>query len=183
MTVINIKGKPLVNRLYDAIGQFPEGLVSAECYDLFPEEAGDNKIHAALSAMARCGVLKRDGKRTSPKTGKLSFIYKVDGPLSKFSWVEGTRPQSSKPPTDKGLKFRLDQALAKIEELAKWKEDAVARFPDLAVPPSIVTARAKVAAIYRADGDELKAAAIEAGKHDNTPILRAAASIIEDLAA
>jgi len=183
---INPTGQPLVNRLYDAIAQFPEGLTCAELYDLFPDEGYKNAVFAAISAMAKCGVLKRHGERTSPKSGRLVSVYITAKPMSEFRWITGgakSKGNVRNLPTPPAIAARLDEANATIATLEAWKADAIKRFPDLAVDPAIITARKKVAALYRADGDNMKASAVIAGQHDHTPIMRAVASVIEDMAA
>jgi hypothetical protein len=179
-TVVNRDGSHLVVRLYEAISQFPEGLTGADCYELFPTEGNRNAVFSALSAMAKCGVLRINGKRPSAKTGKRVSVYVTGKPVSEFSWLLKNRRTVK--PTEAGLQMRLDAAHATIKELDAWKADAIARFPDLAVEPALIAARKKVAALFHSEGDKVKANAVLTGLHDATPIVRLAAALIDEMA-
>lgn len=58
-----------------------------------------------------------------------------------------------------------------ISELRAWKAQAIARYPDLAVAPEILQARAHVADVYKDLGDKARAADVLAGGMDNSPVM------------
>lgn len=171
-------GNSFPKRVYDVIKQFPEGLIAAEIASLFPDEGGTkNLVFSTLNNMKGRKLIKVIGKRVSAETGYKCAVYGVDR-----AYDESPR-SVSRVPTNKGLQARLDAANAKIAELEAWKSEAIQRFPDLAVGPALVAARKKVAAMFRSEGDSMKADAVMKGQHDNTPIVRLAASLIEEMAA
>lgn len=176
----NRDGRPLAPRVLDVLAQFNEGLLAAETKELFPGEGNPNAVPAALSLLKAAGAVKVIGKRVSPLSGKLCSVFAATGkPLAEPVRSSPTR----KAPTSIGMVARLDAANAKVAELEEWKADAIKRFPDLAVDPAVIQARKRVAAMFRSDGDSMKADAALSGQMDNTPIMRAVTATIEDLAA
>jgi len=175
----NRDGRPLAPRVLDVLAQFNEGLLASEAKELFPNEGNPNAVYAALSLLKSQGAVKVTGKRISPLSGKLSSVFAATGKPA----IELGRARPRKSPTNIGMVARLDAANSKIAALEAWQADAIKRFPDLAVDPAVIQARKRVAAMFRADGDSMKADAALSGQMDNTPIMRAVTATIEDLAA
>lgn len=171
--------KDLMRRIHDVLKQFPEGLTSPEIKELFPDEGGPNTIHMTLHLMKQGGQVKVSGERKNPNTGSLCSVFHAGEMNNPVSWG---KPRKVSKPTDAGLAARLATAQAAIAELERWKADAIARFPDLGVDPAVVRARQHLAAMFRSDGDTIKAEQVLSGNMDRTPIMRSAVSLIEQLA-
>lgn len=70
---------------------------------------------------------------------------------------------------------------AELEALRRWKNDAIARFPELGLDPVILAARQRVAAILREEGNPAKAALVERGELDAGETMRIVLSIMGDV--
>lgn len=78
-------------------------------------------------------------------------------------------PQHDKIPEKKATVPEFQRMKREVEELRAWKEEAIRRFPDLAVPAIVIEARALVAT----ELDNGHKAEVLAGKKDDSPIMRA----------
>ena len=172
------QANPLPVRIYDALAQFPEGLVGAEIRELFPDEENPNAVYSTLNVLKMTGNVKVIGKRISPASGRAASVYGVTG----VPYTPG-RVVSRKSPTSAGLQARLNEALSRLQELEAWKVAAVARFPELGVDPLMIEARKRVASILSAGGDVSGAEQVRAGNRDATAIVKAVFTTLQDLAA
>lgn len=153
------------------IGERP-GITAPELHEFF-KETSYASFSSIVSSVYNKGGLRRE---RIPKTNK--FRYFID---------KGAKPERAKirmrQPTDAGLKARLDEATSKIEALEKWKADAIARFPELGVDPLVLQARAIVAKILRANGDNTAASRVLSGDRDSTVALLATVDALAEAAA
>lgn len=85
----------------------------------------------------------------------------------------------SKGPTEAGLQATVEMLRQRIAELEAWQARAIERFPDLAVPAHVIQARKAVAAEVRKSDPRL-ADEIDAGRKDETLMVRVAIRILED---
>ena len=85
-------------------------------------------------------------------------------------------------PTEAGLQAQLETLREQVAELKVWKDAAIARYPDLGVPPEVLRARAIVAKVMKESDDREGARDVELGKRDKTMILRAVLASLEEAA-
>lgn len=146
-----------------------DGLSTQQIAEFFPDRPY-NTISAAISTIYALGGYRRE---------------RVPGSLAYRYWCDPSVPPAPpreiklRVPTATGLQARLDEATAKIAELEEWKADAIKRFPDLAVPPLVITAREIVAKRLKANGDPNGAHDVLAGRRDHTPLVQATVDALE----
>lgn len=141
----------------------PEGLTVAEIAQFFPDRSTSN-ISAYLSVLYAGG-----GYRRETAGGPAFRYFAEEGAVG-----VGIRRRNPKKPTTCTLQFRLDEALAKVEELAAWQTMALCRYPDLAVSPAVLKARQLLA---RRMPD--RAADLLAGRYDDKPLVLAVVEALE----
>jgi len=172
----NLHGNSLTKRVFDVIAQFPEGIAAHEIKDLLPEDNVGNAIFGTISALKMGGKILTAAKRKNPVTDHWVAAYTINE-----NWNAGAPIMRKPAPAPIGIQANLDAAKATIAELQAWKAAAIARYPDLAVEPALLEARKRAAAVFKTDGDHLKATAIMAGKHDSTAIVRALFDAITEM--
>lgn len=171
--------KSFDERVLDTLAHFPEGLSHDELKSLFPE-VRTNGVHAALYNL-RVGECAHVIKMRDRDVGRPEKIWAATGRAYEDR-NRGRDKMKARKPTSIAIDARLSDALAKIAELEAWQAHAIARYPDLAVEPAIIEARKRVAAILRETGDTSGADQVMHGNRDHTPIVKAVAATIRDLA-
>lgn len=153
------------------------GLTTNEIYGLMPHTS-----RAAVNSMitfltARGDIVRTEGKvETGPKgMARRNPTYAVSSnPAPKAV------PHKTKEPSTAALHATIKQLHDTIAELEQWKQVAIARYPDLAVPPVVIRARKLVATEVRAGGDNALADQIIAGAKDATLMVRVAIKALEE---
>lgn len=145
---------------------------------LLPDLTPSN-IYSTTHAMLKLGLIIKSGKAQIKCSNGLprtinTYALNPDGRAPKPT------PMKRKKPTNAGYEARIAAFQVQIAELEAWKADAIARFPDLAVPPVTIRARRLVAAEVRAGGDNALADQIIAGLKDTTLMVRVAVKALED---
>lgn len=181
MRVTMHNGKVIDTRseIIDVIKAMP-GATASEIIQLMPHVS-----RAATSSMLT--VLKKQGLITvSEKKKEITSSGKAHS-VSTFVLNPDYRPGSNvvqmqrREPTDAGLKARVDELHGKLVALQLWKEEAIARYPDLAVAPLVLKARKLVADEVRAGGDRHLADEIMAGRKDTTLMVRVTLKALEEV--
>lgn len=171
-----MKKKSMRERAIEALEQFPEGLSVPQLKDLFPTAKNPNIWASTISALYNTGHVKPVGTegvgkataRTWALTGKPINVDKTPTPYRNITL------------TDAGLQARFNDAINRITELETWQENAIARFPDLAVAQSVIEARKRVAEYYR-KSDTAQADRFVKGLLDQSPMMQLVIKTIEDL--
>jgi hypothetical protein len=161
-----------------AVEAYP-GSTTQELINLLPH-LPKSSVQTTVSTLFRRKKL-RLGEPKLGSRGGLIYSYRTYH-LNDGSVPSTPKPTSLKAPPEAGLKVRLEQAQAEIEELRAWKEAAMSRFPDLAVSAVVIKARKIVADEVRAGGDTLLANQIVSGLKDSTLMVRVALKALEDVA-
>lgn len=164
------------NKIMETLSLFPN-ITSAEVMDLLPE-LPKSSVYTFLSKGAAKGMLV-EGPKKYPPTGE---GYKQRTYAVNPNYTPKQRHiQTPVKPTEAGFNARIEELHAKLAELESWKADAIARFPDLAVPPLVLTARKLAADEVRAGGDSALANQIMAGQKDGTMLVRVTLKALESL--
>lgn len=141
--------------------------------ELLPERS-KGTISSALFALRAAGEITAEKILGSHGT---AFRYSINpNPVPARAKPKRRTPQ----PTSAGWQARLDAAKAQIAELEAWKQQAIARHPDLAVDPRILRARKIVANVLRKHNNDAHALSVERGEKDETPIMWATLEAMED---
>lgn len=82
-------------------------------------------------------------------------------------------------PTDAGWHARFEELVHEVASLAEWQRNAIARYPDLAVPEVVLRAR-KIAAEEFPD-DKKHRDEIMAGRCDEKPLIKAIVRALEEV--
>ena len=159
--------KTAYEKSFDVLKAFPEGLACFEFESLIGDECS-KKSSAVLSLFVKEGLADKSGFKINPDTGHNVAIYAPNG--MKFS----ERTRESRSPIRK-RKRPTDQELI---DLRTWKKDAIARFPELGTSRLVLQARARIAEIYRIDGNPTKAFMVERGDMDEGEAMRVALCIL-----
>lgn len=151
------------------------GVTSGNIVELMPH-ANQQTVYSTLNAQYIRGNLTRV---TGPSDGKgwVPYQWSIAPAGTKPPVVvrKGKQKVSAPKPTGDApvLMFQTE-----LEELRRWKAEAIARYPDLAVDPIILKARGIVAA--EMDGvDDDYAAAVRAGKRDGVLAMRLVVKMLE----
>jgi hypothetical protein len=128
---------------------------------------------AASGRMAR---LYSQGKLNRRKTNPKGVRGVTFGYFPPNGDVPEPAPLKRKTPTENGWQARFEVAQETIRELMEWREEALRRFPDLAVPDIVRRARqivAKAAPEHRAEALD--------GRLDKKPIMLATIAALEEV--
>ncbi len=118
---------------------------------------------------------------------ELPVVAREDRPrLHTYKWTlcEGV----AKPPMPKRKviacnttsSVTIEPLRKQIAELEAWKAEAIARYPDLAVPPLVKRARQLVAEMLRSSNDHGLAGQVVAGTKDGTMMMRVCVAALEE---
>lgn len=160
------------------------GLTANEIAKLIPD-VKYSTVLSTVSNLAKQGVLVNAGYATITKSNGLQVK------AAKFNYSDSPVPlptdRKLKKPTPTGyeaqiseLKAQIAELKAQIAELEAWREAAVTRYPDLAVPPIVLRARTLVAEEVAAGGDYTLADQIKRGLKDATLMVRVAIKALEE---
>jgi hypothetical protein len=153
------------------------GLTANEIAKLIPD-VKYSTVLSTISNLAKQGVLVNAGYATITKSNGLQVK------ASKFNYNDNPVPlpvkRKLKAPTPTGYEAQISKLKAQIAELEAWKEVAVTRYPDLAVPPIVLRARTLVAEEVAAGGDFTLADQIRRGLKDTTLMVRVAIKALEE---
>ena len=118
--------------------------------------------------------------------GRAQFMRSNGAPLFMAKYEvnpEGKPPESKREVTEPSLtalRAQSELLVATITELAAWKDDAIRRYPDLAVDPTVLKARKLAAQEVRAGGDHTLADQIVQGRKDDTLLMRVTIKALEE---
>ena len=153
------------------------GLTANEIAKLIPD-VKYSTVLSTVSNLAKQGVLVNAGYATITKSNGLQVK------AAKFNYSDNPVPLPTgrrlKKPTPTGYEAQISELKAQIAELEAWREAAVTRYPDLAVPPIVLRARTLVAEEVAAGGDYTLADQIKRGLKDATLMVRVAIKALEE---
>lgn len=163
------------NEILEIVRVMP-GLTAKEIAELMPHCNASTiasvihglKISGALKVTGKKEIMRSNGWPTKAETFELS-----NDPTPNVVRMK------QREPTEAGLHMQVKELKAKVAELEGWQRDAIARYPDLAVDPVVLTARKLVAAEVRAGGDNNLADHVLAGHKDDTLMVRVAVKALE----
>jgi hypothetical protein len=149
------KAPTLYEQSFNLLKQFPHGLTVRQFEDLCINRNDKRSASARLSQFV--------AEQLAIKvTGQGLAVYVPTGrEFAERVLPKRDKRRARKRPTD-----------TELVELRQWKADAIRRFPELGVPPHVATARERVAAIFRAQGCEIKAVMAASGELDETETMR-----------
>lgn len=154
------------------------GLTSSEIIELMPH-VSRSTTYSTISRLYNLGVLYPIAKQKVQRSNGTSIMancYAVsDNPTPLPKKMKMQKPSAA------GYEARIEEFKAKIAELEEWKKAAIERFPDLAVPSTVIRARALVAEEVAAGGDTLLADQIRKGLKDATLMVRVAIRALEEV--
>lgn len=145
------------------------GLKPSELAVLLERDAG--QINQELRKLLAAGEVMRLGKGTS---GSPYTYYKSNGNSLPAQPSKKSEPPK---PTDEGWHARYDALVLRIKDLEEWKEEAIRRYPDLAVPEIILKARRHCAKANQELGPKFLS-----GSMDDKPMMLAVISALEECA-
>lgn len=167
----------LDNLILEAVRQWPD-VTMAELQEVIDYPV-KKSISPRVSMLVSMGHLmrKKVPNPVPPHRGRQPFIYA-------YSIGDGT-PQPLKPchrhsPTPAGLEARMAEMESRLQELSSWREEAIARYPDLAVPPIILRARKIVEEVYCGANDPAGAKEVHMGRRDQSLIMKAVCLALEE---
>ncbi len=154
--------------ILEVVRELP-GRTVGEIMLLLPQ-INQSNMSSMLSQLTRRGKVRREiGPRNAG--GQTPYIYFIG---------DGT-PQPVKrkltKPTPVAMAHNADALRRELDELRKWKADAIARYPDLAVPPLVIKARQLYAA--QLNGNAAAVSDVRAGKMDDGAPMRAIIAALE----
>jgi hypothetical protein len=163
-----------INAILEVIRELPD-ITSRELYTFVPHIA-KGTVSSIIHNLKVRGVLVENGSKALPTLkGVRSYpAYRVsDNPVPPVPKLKNDKP------TDAALQMRIDELSRQVCELAAWKTDALARYPDLAVDPIVLKAREIVAAELRATGDNALADLVMSGAKDNAMLVKVTITALE----
>lgn len=154
----------LENQIVDVLKVMPN-LTTPEIITLIPDRRSESVV-SQISLASRGGRLLREPIPRKPgQRGGTQYRYSVNPNFVTSSH----KPVQRKPKlTDNGMAARLDIANKLVSELQAWKVDAIARYPDLAVDPTVIEARKILARVLRDIGDKHGSDEVMCGRRDTT---------------
>jgi hypothetical protein len=164
--------------IFNVFSQFPEGLAAYELRELLDDDAVYQNVSALLSLYVSEGIAEKRGSKVNPATRHLCTVYAANGTPYSSRKLSKRAPERGMPAPRK-LTNRLHILQARIDTLESWKADAISRYPDLGTPPIIDEARKRIAEIFTAEGDHIKAQLVLSGEMDRTDVMRAVVAIID----
>lgn len=164
------------DEVLEVIREMP-GLTTNEIHALMPHisRAAVNSMITFLTA--RGDIVRTEGKvEVGPKgVSRRNPTYAISSdPMPKAV------KHKVKEPSTAALHVTIKELHDKIVDLEAWKQAAISRYPDLAVPPVVLRARKIVAAEVRAGGDHTLADQIMAGTKDSTLMVRVTIKALEE---
>ena len=143
--------------------------------------------HASTSAVVsmvhwlkKNGIIE-EGKNKRPIEQKDGSMRHVPTYVLSSNPTPNVIKMKRKAPSEAALHMQVKQLQEQIEVLFRWKADAIARHPDLAVAPLVLKARKLVAAELRASGDASLAHHVERGQKDDTLMMRVTIKALEEV--
>lgn len=173
-----------INEILEIVTALP-GATSGQIIDLMPH-VKKQSVYAGLNNLYVRGLVTRE-KVGSSAQGRPAYAWSVnpDGkppvvarkvkPSTTLRWntcAVSTRPPEPSPV----LMFQSE-----LEELRRWKADAIARYPDLAVDPLVLKARNMVAEEI-GSADTVMRDAVLRGERDGALPMRVALKLLEGVA-
>lgn len=153
------------------------GVTSAEIVSLMPHRSRSSVMSMVFWLKSK-GAIEESGKKViSMKNGAPKHVATYT--LSSTP-THNVVKMKRKAPTEAALHIQIKQLNAQIAELEAWKRDAIARYPDLAVDPTVLKARKLVAEEVRAGGDHTLADQIMLGRKDDTLMMRVTIKALEE---
>ena len=160
------------------------GIASHEVRELMPH-VGYAPVMSMLSYLKKKGIIVETGEKKTITKGNgvraAVACYAMNPDPDPKPLAPKFKRSKQRMPTPSALELRIEELSQKVQELETWKQHALARHPDLAVPPIILRARALVASELRAHNDPVLAQAVERGQKDETLMVRIAAKALEEV--
>jgi hypothetical protein len=164
----------LEKRILDVVSAMP-GILTADLIELV-DWTPSRSVGPVISKLAHRGKLTRESIKQQGR--RSTYAYRIGNGVPCPS--ERKQPKLDLP-TPAAIDVQVAELRAKIAELEAWKASALERHPDLGVSPFILRARPIVAKLLRERGDEAWAKAAESGGRDNTVMVLATASALEEI--
>lgn len=159
------------DEILEIVREIP-GVSVAEMIELMPH-APKGSVSSLPTQLERRGILVSE---MVPSKGKSRAFkrYRINQhPIPK------PVARKNKTPTPSGYEATINELRAKVKELQGWKDDAIARFPELAVPPAVAKARKIVGMELRARNDTHLAHQVETGMKDDILPMKVALVALE----
>lgn len=152
------------------------GATSGQIIDLMPH-VKKQSVYAGLNSLYVRGTITRE--KTKANCG-FAWSVNPDGkpPVAQRT-VKWTR--SPEAYTETKIVLPPPAIFTELEELRRWKAEAIERYPDLAVSPIVLKARQMVAEEI-GNADEVMRKAVLAGQRDGTITMRVAVKMLETYA-
>jgi len=149
----------IIKEVLEIVDNLP-GILSSEVRALMPHESRMN-VDRTLSYLSLRGRLRREGR--------VPYKHFPADAAAKPDKVARVAPLASD---------KINDLERQLRELQAWKQEALARFPDLAVEPIIFRARAIAA---QAAPEQIDA--INKGHRDNSALIKAVVIALSEQAA
>lgn len=168
------------NKVLQTIGMFPNTTTN-EIVDLLPEISRIS-LQSTISRLFKNDVLIKGSPKIEIREGGKPYSARtyIVNPNAVGRLKRATSPKPASVLTDAGLNARIEELKREVQELKAWKNDALERFPELAVPPLLLRARKFAADEARSSGDNQLATSIMCGHKDNTLLVRVALKVLEE---
>lgn len=168
------------HNIIEAVKALP-GITSPEIVELTGMKRQEVTHH--LAVMTAEGLLERVTKMRTPngKSGRRTmFAYSISqNPFPQPTVVVKPKVKAPTENVEAALRARISDLSAKLAEAEQWREDAIRRYPDLAVDPLVLKARKIVADIYRNKLDTTRESDAMAGRLDKSPIMEVALAALQ----
>lgn len=169
--------KQVHKEILEVVREF-SGATLEQIVQLMPH-VGPASLKKEIRSVYLMGYLDKGHTPNKSGQGKRLFTYSVnDNPQPRNEPIITRRKRL---PTESGYTFQINALKEQIAELENWKQDAIERFPDLAVPPTVFQARKWVAAEMRQCGDHAMACEVEAGRKDGILPMRVAIRVLDSI--
>lgn len=190
------------SRVLECITDAP-GLTGAEIAELL-SDLPNTSVAAVLTKLAGQGEVMREPARTAsqratfrytlntdpaakpaikryrPRKGKVTTIEPQRGPLPSVEVKPVSGNGSIKTMSKASLRGRVAFLEQEVADLRAWKASALERYPDLAVDPLVLKARAIVAKVLCDRGDAEGAHQVKQGQRDGMPIMIATIAALNE---
>jgi hypothetical protein len=169
-------------KIIEALEAFPDS-TSKEVHSFLPDVPFPT-LACYIHELRKEGKLKCTG--TKQVTGVRGIVrpvytYAIAAPGEKGDDVRSYNSKSKPAQTPTaGYEVLIETLRGQIKELSQWKIDALERYPDLAVAPIVLKARAIVAEEFRAAGDTHVADMVMRGRQDATLAMRVTIKALEE---
>jgi DNA-binding PadR family transcriptional regulator len=182
MTVAKRKYNPIKNKtirmdILEIIKSFPN-ITSTEIAEFIPTVKRVT-IMSALSNLRDEGVVEVTGVKTTKNDVRTYNLNTYALATGAEKTAPAPTPAAAVTESTAALHAQIHSLKAALYELELWKQEAVARYPDLTVDPIVLKARRLVANEVRDSGDHNLADRILSGMKDDGLMMRVTIKAME----